>query len=273
MDTSKSEVEKKGRVSLERTGRIQNAEDKDVNETLFGLYRKLINPVRDLEQKIAKQENNKIKIAEAKNARMITIGGVLKLAVVIFFIMFIVNFALHEGIENKLHSAYEQQYSAQGGELDVYDWIEKEHPIYAFMITQGYGFIEFLWKYFLVATIISIIDWVVIEIVVKKASQKNINNLETENAELDIQISDSISSLRKYMVFVPPAYRTSDALNYFAESYFNNRVDNLKEAVLLYDDYKFKNESLQGQREMIERLQSIEYTQLTIMDQLNDIIV
>lgn len=96
--------------------------------------------------------------------------------------------------------------------------------------------------------------------------------------KLEDSLQWQVGQIRDVIMFVPPKYRFSEALRYFVESYSNSRIDNLKEAVNSFDTYYFRSQTVQMQREILEiqqannvLLQTVAYSQLCMMDQLDGI--
>ena len=78
----------------------------------------------------------------------------------------------------------------------------------------------------------------IVLVVLKNRSHKSkIAKIEAEIEELELSIKNKIDDISDVVVFVPPAYRYSEALSYFVDSYANSRVSNLKEAVNCYDTF------------------------------------
>lgn len=87
--------------------------------------------------------------------------------------------------------------------------------------------------------------------VISKA-KKTLKSCEELLPQADAAIQETWNSIAPYVEKVPPNYRTSHALAFFANSFFNFKVRNLQEAVNLYDDYLHKQRMEQSQREMLE---------------------
>lgn len=73
------------------------------------------------------------------------------------------------------------------------------------------------------------------------------------------------------MSFVPPDYRYSEAIEYFFRSFFNQKAETLKEAVILYDNYVHQKKMESAQEFLVQQqilaLKEIEYQNI----QLNNI--
>lgn len=95
----------------------------------------------------------------------------------------------------------------------------------------------------------------------KKKYKKRLLELEDKFNNLREEINNDIKILEPYLQYVPPAYRTSRALNYFVDSYINVRVENLSEAVKAYDNYVHQQKVQQEFRQVDARLKEISYMQ------------
>ena len=110
--------------------------------------------------------------------------------------------------------------------------------------TQGLGFLFSGIIY--TAVIILISRWR------KGKRQEKINDLQKDRAQVDAERNAKLKEIAPLIKYCPPAYRTSEALTYFVDSYINSRVSTLKEAVKEYD-------ALNRHEEICSSLQNIEF--------------
>ena len=128
---------------------------------------------------------------------------------------------------------------------------------------------------FLLNLFIAYIAGEVIHNMINKAlspqKQPEINNEKAEITSLQQQIQTTINNIKHAIVFVPPAYRTSDALSYFVKAYHNSRVDNLKEAVNAYEMHLEAEHTRSLLHQQIEALTNIQFQNAIMIDQLDSL--
>ena len=116
--------------------------------------------------------------------------------------------------------------------------------------------------------------WIYLLLMVfRRCFYKNIIK-QTENLikSLEFDIGQLIEKYTPYIKIIPPAYRYSEAVAYFVDSYINSRVNNLQEAVNKYDEYLVNNELLKTQHKILEKLCDINYEQLVQEEQLKELV-
>ena len=101
--------------------------------------------------------------------------------------------------------------------------------------------------------------------------QPEIKKENLEIAALQQQIQSTINNIKHAIVFVPPAYRTSDALSFFVRAYHNSRVDNLKEAVNAYEMHMEAEHTRSMLKEQIKVLQDIQFQNAIMLDELDSL--
>ena len=108
-------------------------------------------------------------------------------------------------------------------------------------------------------------------VVYNKKLHKSVPEYERALREVEENEKALVGSIYKYIMYVPPKYRTSEALSYFVESYENSRVSNLQQAVIEYDKYARHQEEMGMLRMVVQMLEMIAYQQVRTQEQLNDI--
>ena len=94
---------------------------------------------------------------------------------------------------------------------------------------------------------------------------------QKEIDELMPIVNSEMEDISEVACFIPPNYRYSDALDFFVEAYANSKVDNLKEAVNLYDTNEYRQNMLDYQAEMVEWTKAIAFAELEQAEQLKNI--
>ena len=83
-------------------------------------------------------------------------------------------------------------------------------------------------------------------------AKKTLKACEEQLPQAEAAIQEAWEGIAPYVKYVPPNYRSSNALAFFSNSFFNFKVKNLQEAVNLYDEHLHKQRMEQGQREMAQ---------------------
>lgn len=83
------------------------------------------------------------------------------------------------------------------------------------------------------------------------------------------EISEITNNVAPTVQYVPPKYRTSDALAYFVSAYENSQVDDLKEAVNAYNEQQEHREIVGTLQGISSSLAGIAYMQLETLKQLS----
>lgn len=226
-------------VSKSKFGnRIESTEDKETNDLLFSLYGKLVEPITAIEKDMANIQLNKEIINEHVRFHLSLVRSWLVFPYIIFCLLLtpiIYNFF---GIDFFRMKASKQIISC---------------IVVGFGIPVMFSIIRYIIQYFIYCH-----D--------RKYSYESIKVFEQD-------IYRIVEKLKPYIIFVPPAYRTSAALTYFYNAYMNTRVDNLAEAVKSYDTEKrhqeLKGTIEQGTAMISSQLQEISYNQNMISSQLS----
>ena len=116
---------------------------------------------------------------------------------------------------------------------------------------------------FVVALVVSIRDDII------AASRRN--TYPAQIKKLDAEISDDINVISEAIDLVPPDYRSSAALEYMSNAIESKKAESLKEAMLQYDEYVFREEMKDSQQQIISKLNNIIDNQMEQSKQLNKI--
>ncbi len=98
-----------------------------------------------------------------------------------------------------------------------------------------------------------------------------INNCTHDIDVCKNQLAVKVPALRDVSTLIPPQYRYSDALSFFVEAYSNSKVDNLKEAVNLFDTHSYRKQMLQYQEKIVRELEDVNFNLSMIADKLDSI--
>ena len=269
--------------------RIDSTEDANINDHLFTLYKKLINPVKKIEGLTDKIEQCNYEIEERKKLRYVWPDWIraLILSVILSIVLSAIHIVLekpfipewdnHPEMYQEYHDSFSLYFAKEGPiwlkpssyVLSIYDFV---HPmdmdffgvlltIILFFMAQGFVYVYPL------LCLESFVIYQFRKIVNKRAIHKLENNISDATGDR----KEIILKIKDYICYVPPAYRTSDAIRYFVNSYENTRVGNLKEAVNAYDVYLNNNEMKAMINHACSELRNIQTLQLMTMDQLANI--
>ena len=244
--------------------RIESVEDRETNDRLFTLYGKLVEPLSIIEQKLAlidqKQE------VYGLRAEYEPLGGKL-----VTFLFYIAWFAIIVFINDKLqiNILHLPQNSTNMSGPEAIKWL----------------LVIFFTPYVLARITKIVIS--IIRMIIEALEIKELQNHTTKEIEgIKQEISQMITKLTPYLVFVPPAYRNSASMHFFYDSYLNTRVSNLAQAITACDAEirarRIENKIQTGfdslradiadfRNEVGQRLSSIEYNQGTIITELANV--
>lgn len=206
--------------------RVESVDDPEANALLFTLFEKLIEPVKEIEKCVElineDEEILQSHVVVEKFHYPIFVKVLLIIVGIIVSILLIFPTAL----------IYELT-----GSLGYAGWVY----IYCAVLLIG-----------LVCCIPNIIKYKKASSVHEEKKALALPDIENMKSRA-LKITENIS---EYMQFVPPKYRTSEALAYFCESYMNTRVSNLAEAINAYDQFYAAEKR---HRETVDMLQGIQY--------------
>ena len=230
--------------------RIETSADPVVNKRLFQIYEVLIPPVQDIENAVKHIESHKEKITQLENHNFIPKFLDLVIKVALFLIIAFTISPLADDIINSFSGRY--------------------NGLISFFV----GLLGTLLFYLFVLFIAYIAGEVIHNMINKALSpqkQPEINNEKAEITSLQQQIQTTVNNIKHAIAFVPPAYRTSDALSYFVKAYHNSRVDNLKEAVNAYEMHLEAEHTRSLLHQQIEALTNIQFQNAIMIDQLDSL--
>lgn len=234
--------------------RIESVDDRETNDRLFTLYGKLVQPLQMIEQNLQYISNSEQILAERTEYE--PVGGK-----VITSILWVVYSIAYFYIAVRFDVAFYRLYGYE-------DNVKNAIFMLQFLVVP---YIAARLTKFLVAFIRYLRERIELKSYQKNARQ----NIVDCNCKID----EIITKISPYIAYVPPRYRNSDALSHFCDSYLNSRVDNLSEAIKIYDTECRTRRMEQGmdniradmavcQEIICQRLSSIEYNQGAIMAEL-----
>lgn len=103
----------------------------------------------------------------------------------------------------------------------------------------------------------------------KKMREKKITTKQIDMDNINIQIQQAINQMHDRLQFIPPSYCHSDAMRYFARAYIDGKVENVKEAMISYDEYVHRQNMENGQYVMIQQQGQILANQVALQQQLS----
>lgn len=103
----------------------------------------------------------------------------------------------------------------------------------------------------------------------KKMREKRITTKQIDMDNINIQIQQAINQMHDRLQFIPPSYCHSDAMRYFARAYIDGKVENVKEAMISYDEYVHRQNMENGQYAMIQQQGQILANQVALQQQLS----
>ena len=207
---------------------IENSEDINTTKQLFGIFKSLIAPVREIEQLEEEKESLNSRFTYCQPEKTVTGNMIAKT---------IGYCALFLGI---------------GFIIIIITMLSRRFDVVSiFILCLGL---------LLPIPLGIIVGYVLPKKANVETEQQKVNSLKeaTERMpQLEEREKQLITMIAPYITFCPPSYRTSDALTYFVDSYVNSRVSTLKEAVREYD-------ALNRHMAVMAHLESFEYRLFSI---------
>ena len=139
------------------------------------------------------------------------------------------------------------------------------------IITELFGYLVSLLIFIIIAFIAGELVHNMINKALSPQKQPEINKEKQEIVAIQQQIQGTVNNIKHAIAFVPPAYRTSDALSFFVRSYHNSRVDNLKEAVNAFEMHMEAEHTRSLLKEQIKVLQDIQFQNAIMLDELDSL--
>lgn len=253
---TQKETESMSRINT----RIEAVDDPKINKALFSIYEKLIEPFKKIEAKVARINNLQELIEENKEYRKCSFARILYFSKYIFFPLLIINIIIVSiNMDNEillrkllpLEALFEfliDNYDTTFLDLLYFAYCFLFHPIFL--------------SFFIIGIIV-----IIVNVIHKFQNEK----YQKEIDELMPIVNSEMEDISEVACFIPPNYRYSDALDFFVDSYANSKVDNLKEAVNLYDTNEYRQNMLDYQAEMVEWTKAIAFAELEQAEQLKNI--
>lgn len=230
--------------------RIESSADPAVNRRLFQIYEVLIPPVRDIENAVKSIESHKERIKQLENHNFVP--KFLDIAIkVVFFLAAL--FVLHPLTDTIVY------------------WISDMFDGFLGIFTELLGLLLSLIIFVIIAFIAGELIHNMINKALSPQKQPEINKEKQEIVAIQQQIQGTVNNIKHAIAFVPPAYRTSDALSFFVRSYHNSRVDNLKEAVNAFEMHMEAEHTRSLLKEQIKVLQDIQFQNAIMLDELDSL--
>ncbi len=239
-------------------------------DNLFQLYSQLIQPLKDFEGLCGRQDEVNKELKEAKS----TIGSaiitpfvmalhftaILSIPFVILFVIVINVAHTSEGVS--LFTAYDEWLQETPFGLWFFD------GVIASMIDSGIlvGLLGVLLSFVVGCALFPIVAFllpamfavgIVFTVISVFSAKGTIARGNAELKELEGQIDRMFHVLVEPLVFVPPDYRFSAAVEHFVRSYQNGKVSNPKEAMLQFDNYMHQMEMEHKQQQLLESQREI----------------
>ncbi len=240
--------------------RIEAVNDPKVNKILFSLYEKMVEPYRRIEAKISRVNDLQEAIDDNKDYTKCSFSRVIYFSKYLFIPLIIANLIIV--FSNSQNDEFITKYFPLS---DFFEFVlDKFDSLFLEILSVAYVMV--LHPIFVAMIFIGIIVIIVniIHMIENKKNQKEID-------ELTPVINKEIYDLSEVSCYIPPDYRYSKALDFFVNAYSNSKVDNLKEAVNLFDTNEYRENMLYYQQKLCELQEEILYVELEQLNQLNSL--
>ena len=246
---------------MNKYGRLESIDDKEINRVLFSLFGKIAEPLSIYEHCVNTLEKDK---EEKVTLWELLIPPKLKLlfSFTIFFLIVCFTIILIYTRPSVSIKYYQEYISLTQEEQDKYidyeTYLTYKSPIFAFIEGgKGSNIDQFLMGCVYKAIGLWILLWIkqLVTLIIR------FRYLNKEIREITAVLPKMEEQLVPLIAYVPPAYRTSDALFYFWESWQNSRIDNLKEAVQTYDT---QNRHMQ----VMKKFEHLEQTMIEVSEHI-----
>ncbi len=227
-------------------------EDPQLNNKLFAFYERLVNPFAEVEGLYEKIEKDTDVISECRRSRkdcfVKALKTTAKVSVISFVLVCVVLF----------------------GTLFIakVDLLLSSAELLAFPGAEDFlfGFL-FLW----LPLGVGIFSGVLSLIGRLSCNASLISDCEEDMKKCKAELDEKLPALKNVACLIPPQYRNSVALRFFVEAYSNSKIDNLKEAVNLFDTQLYRNQMLVYQENIVCALRAISFNMSMISNQLDSI--
>lgn len=231
----------------------QNMNERANWQSLFKLYQDLVGPFREFENRASHKRGLEWEASNAKgtidNGYSGTIRNAfshtLKWTIPSLIVFWVAMFVVHVNGENLMH-----YYNPLMSELI---WAIED-----LLSTDGSIIFEFGAFFIAIPLLICLIfvfSLMIVSCVIPRTrkiskAKRTLKACEKQLPQAEAATREALGRIAPYANKIPPNYRNSQALAFFANSYFNFKVNNLQEAINLYDQYLHQQRMEQGQREM-----------------------
>lgn len=261
----------------------QNINENTNWQELFGLYRSLIGPFQEFEERVHNKRNIE---KDASNARGTIDYGyrriireafshTIKGAIPFLIFFYVILNVVHVNGE-KLYYYFEMLVDYLGEFIPLPEASGEVTFIFMtilliltlvslFILYVPFPCLTLLFPLMIVGSVISRTH------VITKA-KKTLKDCEELLPQAEAAIREAYTSIAPYVDKVPQSYRNSHALAFLSSSFFNYRARNLQEAVNLYDQYLHQQRLEQGQREMAAAQKAAMDDMFRQLDHMEDLI-
>lgn len=223
-------------------------------QSLFKLYQDLVGPFRDYETRASHKRGLEWEASKAKGTIEASYSGTipsafsrtLSAALPFLAVFWVLAFITGLGIIKTPFSYYDSITS------------ELIWAIEDLLFTDGSMIFELVASFIaipLLTCLIFVFPLMIVGCVIPRAhkiskAKRTLKACEKQLPQAEAATQEALERIAPYANKIPPNYRNSQALAFFANSYFNFKVNNLQEAINLYDQYLHQQRMEQGQREM-----------------------
>ena len=165
------------------------------------------------------------------------LGGTIVFGIPFLIIFYIVTNVVHLGDGRSLYYVYDTFIENIPVVNRFLTWLSDFHGESIILLLLHLLFVLVLWYTLVPCITVLMPAMAVISLFQLKKIKKSIPKLRDEVRELDKYISELEKEMDFAITFVPPDYRTSEALEFFCNDFANGKVTNLKEAMKEYDLY------------------------------------
>lgn len=231
------------------TGRIESVQDRETNNRLFSTYANLINPVKQIEDRV-----NEVEDLYAQESRLYDIYDTdfIWRGLWIGIILSIISAVLYT--KNESYRIMTNWY------YGIPDRMTPPEGLAA-QLALAFAFI-------FAPTLLVILIGIILGFVEKSMRVARNNGkrkkIHVRTEQLKNEILQITSGIASNVCFVPPKYRTSDALSFFVSAYENSQVDDLKEAVNAYNEQLKHREMMGALQGICTTLADIQYVQMKL---------
>lgn len=222
--------------------------DPRATKLLFSIYKQLANPLKNIEAMQEKLDADLSSIMDDKE-------DITKSSCISYFFAFLLNpgWKILIAIEVLL-LIFVIVFSGKGGFIGEIATVLDHNYLLMYVITP-----------LIILSIISL-AFVLINL---KLTKDDLKKCETEATEINEQLTVRVEEISEIMTLIPPKYRYSVAVEKFAEYYENHRAMTLQQAVNLFETEKYREQMLQQQAEIVNKLENIEFMQAMQVEELN----